>query len=892
MQEQKLTRPHFAFILLGLFILVGYQLLNNLSTVQATTNYTTNNVNLTTPTLTNSARLPGFKNYLMLGVSDDNSQNDLDWIKNTAPWDMRYQYLTGNVNVPSSNWTTWNTPSGQFATIYLTNSKNLNTLPVFTYYSILNSSQGSESGDEATLDYNHLNNTTTMRNYYANFKLLMDKIRASGLTTVVHIEPDMWGYMEQRALQNSSSDNASLVSASVNSSGYGDVVAGLPNNVMGFAQALVRLRDKYAPNALLAYHDSEWGTLNDVALNTDPTLDLNAVALHSANFFKSLNANFDLIFNDVTDRDAAWYAQYDGGKHWWDENNLKLPNFVQYASYLTLFHQFTQKPIILWQLPVGNSLMRTVNNTNHHWQDNRAQYFLGGKSQQNLTAYVNAGVVGLLFGPGSGSVTSSKDSAGDGVTNPTAINGNNTVATVSDDDGGYLRQQAAIYYKTPYYLPPPSGLPGCLTSCTNIYNLPVLANQANGTTTYVTLQNTSSLPANITLQYYNNTNGIATTKDTLQIPAKGQTAILPNLNVGDNVTSIASSDQPLTMLISESTSTGGSAYNVTSATATTLYDPIALNGNLGFTTALTIFNAGSNSSSGSIQFYDQNGNLVSGATQSFQIASHASQTFNQATSTALSNSQAYWAKISGAAGSQLTAQVLETNPAINFVATFNTATQLSSTLYTPAVFKGAFGFYTGMELINPNTSAASATITYSDTTGSTILTQTVSLAAGGGVGIFHGSLSTLPANFNGSAKISSTQPLAITVNENGGGSKSGTYTALSKGSQIVNLPVMAAGSFGGYYTGTTLLNLSSSTATLTFQYLNQDGTNAGSKTYTLAPAASLQLFQGNTNTVLGPVLPTNYFGTAVISSSAPEGLAATTNALNVSLFYTYTEPSS
>lgn len=397
--------------------------------------------------------LPGFKNYLMLGVASDNSTASENWVRSTATWDLRYQYLVGNVNT-SENWANWNSPSGQFATMWLNDSGNLGTLPVLTYYTMLNSPQsGADPGDEATKDISHLNNAATMRNYYANFKLMLDKIKAFGKTTIVHIEPDLWGFLEQRALRNFQSDDANSVTAAVSSAGYGDVVDGLPDNPAGFAQALIRLRDKYAPNALLAYHDSTWGAVDDLGLNTDPNYDVVPIARHGAKFYKSLNANFDLIFNDISDGDAGWYGQWDKGAHWWDENNLKFPNYAQYATYLSVLHRYTQKPLVLWQLPIGNTLMRSTNNTRNHYQDNRVQYFLGANYRQNLAAYVNAGVVALLFGSGQGDTTDFLDGAKDGVTNPVAINNNDQMAVVMDDDGGYLRQRGAAYYASLVYLP-------------------------------------------------------------------------------------------------------------------------------------------------------------------------------------------------------------------------------------------------------------------------------------------------------------------------------------------------------------------------------------------------------------------------------------------------------
>ena len=96
--------------------------------------------------------------------------------------------------------------------------------------------------------------------------------------------------------------------------------------------------------------------------------------------------------------------------------------------------------------PLGNTLSRTENDTTGHYQDNRAQYFLNPGNRQNITNYVNAGVIGILFGEGAAGNATYWDAANDGVTNPPAIDGNTLVSASADDDGGFLRTRAAAYY--------------------------------------------------------------------------------------------------------------------------------------------------------------------------------------------------------------------------------------------------------------------------------------------------------------------------------------------------------------------------------------------------------------------------------------------------------------
>ena len=104
--------------------------------------------------------------------------------------------------------------------------------------------------------------------------------------------------------------------------------------------------------------------------------------------------------------------------------------------------------MVIWQIPIGNTVMRTMNNTHEHYQDNREQYWLMNyPNNQAMSDLAKAGVIGLLFGAG-GATTSNYDSAGDGVTNPAAINGNTRVSTYADDDGGLLRINVGNYFRT------------------------------------------------------------------------------------------------------------------------------------------------------------------------------------------------------------------------------------------------------------------------------------------------------------------------------------------------------------------------------------------------------------------------------------------------------------
>src|SRR6266480_4067849 len=66
------------------------------------------------------------------------------------------------------------------------------------------------------------------------------------------------------------------------------------DTVAGFAQAIVKLRDLYAPNVILSYALSYWGTKVDPIYQKPSDTEIDALANRSARFFNSLGASFDL----------------------------------------------------------------------------------------------------------------------------------------------------------------------------------------------------------------------------------------------------------------------------------------------------------------------------------------------------------------------------------------------------------------------------------------------------------------------------------------------------------------------------------------------------------------------------------------------------------------------
>ncbi|MCU1448078.1 MAG: hypothetical protein JWP02_248 [Acidimicrobiales bacterium] len=432
----------------------------------------------------------GLPTHLGIGLSAHPDDTGVyGWMPNSGiPFDYSYQYLAGGVNT-GNGWATWNT-SGQFPLWYAQGAASHNYVPVFPYDQLLQSNGPCGGCGEAQRDLANLNAPATTSAYFSDFTLLMkrlgnktwDNIAGFGKTAVVHVEPDLSGYAEQAVLDNGGScygfctgqgNDASLLKASVASSGVTDVAA-YANTYRGFSQALMHLRDVYAPNVLLAFHVSNWAPLQDIGSSTDASLDPAALGRQAGSFATSAGAgSYDLVFNDVADRDAGYYKYVYGSQNvFWDRQNIKLPNFVRWEQYLGAVTSTVNRPAMVWQIPLGNQWFATENNTDGHYQDNRAEYFFSHMSELQ-----QAGVIGLLFGAGNGGSTVNNDGKADGITNPASFcttdgvsSGqicNNHTSTVSDDDGGYLRMAAANYYKAPLPIgggtPPPPPPPADTT---------------------------------------------------------------------------------------------------------------------------------------------------------------------------------------------------------------------------------------------------------------------------------------------------------------------------------------------------------------------------------------------------------------------------------------------
>jgi len=270
---------------------------------------------------------------------------------------------------------------------------------------------GEPGGGEAQF-YAKTQNAGTMRSYFGDFKLLMQRAKEFNKPVVVLLEADGFAYMQMQSNQNPNAYSA------VAASGVPEL-AGMPNTVAGWGLAFLQLRKAVgANNVILGVHVSAWASGKDV-VHYSVTDALQPEVDKVFNFLAPLGlatnqtgATYDVLVGDPLDRDADFYRITQGADRWWDSSDsapVNSKSFNRYAEWLRLWNVKASKRWVLWQIPLGNSNHLNVYNNGaprEGYRDNRPEYFFGANSRAHLEKFASSGVISLLFGAGAGGQSS------------------------------------------------------------------------------------------------------------------------------------------------------------------------------------------------------------------------------------------------------------------------------------------------------------------------------------------------------------------------------------------------------------------------------------------------------------------------------------------------------
>lgn len=397
----------------------------------------------------------GFDRVLVGGLIDSrktlwgvNSKNITDTMSK-APWDLRYTYIHSSTTVPDTACYTlcnakcfgwwgcegmdsggrWNLTAG--GKILNRNKENATVfkhpdgtphklIEQWTYYAaedlgkaqgLLNQQWGITK--EFKADYRGaLKNQSLLKAYLDDYRFLLKTI--GNEKNIIHLEPDFWGFIRDDG--GAHPNDANWIPAALSASGV-EECKGLPDSAGGVARCMIRMAKKHAPNSTVGLHFTCWEMMKEPE---EPNRGLQACI----RYYKSLGAETgDFLAADVTDRDAGWASLPENGSktwyHWSDEH------FDKAMGKFKTLSEAIGKPLILWQIPLGNVNMPNKygerdangNRTAGQFKDDKVWHLF--TKMDKVTA---AHVVALQFGPGHNETTS------------------------TETDGGYLLWYARDYY--------------------------------------------------------------------------------------------------------------------------------------------------------------------------------------------------------------------------------------------------------------------------------------------------------------------------------------------------------------------------------------------------------------------------------------------------------------
>lgn len=392
------------FLLLGLILSAcggggGGSQLNSSPVMDFSVSTTPANATLSTPFMGHTK--------VMVGFSGGGSSGD------QAPFDMQYQYLnsgsfsaydhagclSGTVPITNTScpwWGAWQEDRperGLFATRFINtakgrtwNSVSRPQIPFFTYYMVLPAS-GLSEGTSLTGETAALNDQTFLTTYFNDWRFLL-QMKIGNEQAMLHIEPDLFGYLKARAAATTGLPSA--IPAKVALSNPTDCGTGYTDDAAGYAKCMIHMVRIYAPNAKVGLHFSPW------------TYASAGDAASWANFMLAMGAaDGDFLVTDPSDRDADWYRLVQGQPgHDWDI--AKMTTFLQWTKDVSTT---VGKPFFLWQLPLGNSYQS--NTEKNHYKDQRVELLFS-----HIAEVRDAQVAGMLFGSGETAQTNVESDGG------------------------------------------------------------------------------------------------------------------------------------------------------------------------------------------------------------------------------------------------------------------------------------------------------------------------------------------------------------------------------------------------------------------------------------------------------------------------------------------------
>jgi len=343
------------------------------------------------------------------------------------------------------------------------------------------------------------------------------------------------------------------------------------------------------------------------------------------------------------------------------------------------------------------------------------------------------------------------------------------------------------------------------------------------TVTSFQIQNLSADLANIGITFYdidgnpvaaaNVTDTIAGNSSKLYTQANNN-----DLPIGFNGSVVISSDKEVAAIgVQQATNASSQVYQGTysafssTQAAATFYIPTAMKAFYGYTTEISVQNAGSTDVDVTVNYDGGYTDSVTGLTPG-QV-----HRFDNGATPSMPNGY-IGSGIVSATGGEVVAVVNQNNTSAILQQTYEgfAAADSGTELYAPVLMRGFYGFDTSVQVQNIGSGSTDVAILYSNG-----VSQTQSLAAGGGYLFTQGNETGLPANWIGSAVISSTAEnvVAVVNQQNTTTGKAASYNAFASASTNYVGPNVMKG-FYGFNTSVQVQNVGATATTCAASFSN------------------------------------------------------------------------
>jgi hypothetical protein len=364
---------------------------------------------------------------MLIGLADDHGS----WMESSGvAWDVRWMYFTGQPDGAGwyNNWVVGDQLSGEWASSWFASVVSHGFIPAVQYW-LLESDYRPEGTSGAQIISAKLQVPSVMKDYFTKFKLFLQTAKQVPGPVIVILEANALAEIEEQT------GNNPATYAAIADSGLPEL-SGLPNTVAGLGLAFLTLRRSVrADNVLLGLDIEQASSPNDFIFHWSTDAIEPRVDYQYAAFFQHLGVgpnetgdSFDFVAASPGYVDAGYIEVVGTDPGFWldpsDTASVNSQSYNRYAEWLTLFHQASEVPWILWQIPLGNSNSPNVNGKGGAWagpypsdyvlpagctresttgcpsgyKDNKTEYFLGTGGDRHLAKFAAAGVIGLFFG--------------------------------------------------------------------------------------------------------------------------------------------------------------------------------------------------------------------------------------------------------------------------------------------------------------------------------------------------------------------------------------------------------------------------------------------------------------------------------------------------------------